>query len=98
MRVQITLAAVADLREIEVFISKDNVVAAEQVIRQLEKRCLLLGDNPSIGRRRDYLRPKLRTVTEGNYLICYRAKRNSVEILRILHGSRNIEKILQQGT
>ena len=97
MRVKITTPAAIDLREIEKYISKDNIAAAEKVIHHLKTTCFLLGDNPGIGRRRDYLKPKLRTVTDGNYLICYRVKNNSIEILRVLHSSRDTEKILKSN-
>lgn len=97
MRVKITTPATVDLCEIEKYISENNIAAAVRVINKLEESCLLLGDNPGIGRRRDYLKPKLRTITEGNYLICYRVRRNSVEVLRILHSARNIEKILRSN-
>lgn len=96
MRVYITAPAIADLSEIEAFISKDNISAAENLIHHLEKRCLSLANNPNLGRRRDYLKPGLRTITEArNYLICYRIKQNSIEILRVLHGARDIEKIIK---
>lgn len=97
MRVKITAPAASDLREIEKYISQDNVAAAEKVINKLEEGCLLLGDSPGIGRRRDYLKPKLRTINEGNYLIYYRVKRNTIEVLRILHSSRDTEKILSSN-
>ena len=83
------------MREIEEFISKDNVAAAGRMVRKLEDRCLALGEYPNIGRKRDYITPGLRTISEGNYIICYRVHKESVEILRCLYGARDIEAILQ---
>ena len=65
------------------------------MIRKLENRCLALGEHPYIGRKRDYIKPGLQTISEGNYIICYRIHKESVEVLRCLYGARNIEAILQ---
>ena len=94
MHVHITQPAIADLQEIEEFISKDNVVAAGRLVQKLEDLCLSLGEHPNIGRKRDYIKPGLRTIAEGNYIICYRVHKEAVEILRCLYGARNIEAIL----
>ncbi|HEY9868489.1 MAG TPA: type II toxin-antitoxin system RelE/ParE family toxin [Candidatus Obscuribacterales bacterium] len=95
MRVHITRPAVADLEEIEAFISQDDVLASARLVEKLEERCLALGNHPHMGRKRDYIKPGLRTVSEGNYIICYRIQEEFVEILRVLHGARNIEAILE---
>jgi toxin ParE1/3/4 len=94
MRVDLTGDAKADLREIEEYVCKDNIAAAERLIEQLEALCLSLGDNPRIGTKRDYL-PGLRSIAEGNYVIFYSIQSDSVRVLRVLYGARDIDQIFQ---
>ncbi len=97
MHFKLTLPAVADLCEIEDYINKNNIFAAQNLIHRLELRCKSLTRNPHLGSKRDYLKPGLRTITESkNYLICYRIRKDSIEVLRILHGARDVEKILRK--
>ena len=39
---------------------------------------------------RDDLSPGLRSIPHGNYLIFYRLMNNGIEIVRVLHGSRDL--------
>jgi ParE toxin of type II toxin-antitoxin system, parDE len=49
-------------------------------------------DTPNIGRTRDQdLRPGLRSFPIANYLLIYRVEEEDVLILRVLHGSWDIE-------
>lgn len=45
---------------------------------------------PGIGRRRDDLAPGLRSISYANYLIFYRPIDDGIEIVRVLHGSRDL--------
>jgi len=85
--------AVADLREIEEFIGNDNAKAAVDFVSRLTERFSELVDFPGVGRKRDYLRPNYRSVSEGEYIIFYRVRADAVEILHVLHGKRDLPKI-----
>jgi len=55
----------------------------------------LLARNPLIGRLRDHdLRPGLRSFPVAEFVVFYRVADNELLILHILHGSRNIEELL----
>ncbi|OUC13736.1 MAG: plasmid stabilization protein [Alkalinema sp. CACIAM 70d] len=82
-----------DLLEIWFYISTDNLDAADRVLDQIDARCYSLGQNPEMGTPRDELMPGMRCLVEGNYIIFYRVRPSRVEILRILHGSRNFPQI-----
>jgi toxin ParE1/3/4 len=69
MDVRVTQPAIADLQEIEEYISSENIAAAGRMIQKLKKRCLALGNHPNIGHKRDYIKSGLRTISEGNYII-----------------------------
>ena len=46
-----------------------------------------------IGRRRDELAAELRSLPIGRYVIFYLPIADGVEIIRVLHGARDIETI-----
>ena len=84
-----------DLDEIESHIGTHNPVAATQFMDRLAEAFERLMRNPRIGRARADLGPGLRTVTEGRYVIFYRIFSGNVEIVRVLHGMRNLPALLK---
>ncbi len=84
-----------DLLEIWSYISQDSFDAADQFLDQLEQQFDLLASSPLIGKKRDELIPGLRSLTYKNYLIFYRTRNGNVEIIRVLHGARDIEKLFK---
>jgi toxin ParE1/3/4 len=53
-----------------------------------------LSESPLIGRARNELINGIRSFPVGNYLLFYQQIENGIEIIRVLHGSRDIETIL----
>lgn len=53
---------------------------------------------PGIGRNRPELGEGIRSFPSGNYVIFYRTVEGGIEIMRVLHGARDIEKIFAQDT
>ena len=53
----------------------------------------MLADHPLLGPARPDIAPDLRYLISGNYLILYRALGDSVEIVRVLHGARNLSAL-----
>jgi toxin ParE1/3/4 len=47
-----------------------------------------------MGRERNDIAPGLRSFPVGKYLIFYRLIDEGLEIVRVLHGARNIENLL----
>ncbi len=86
--------AEADFEQIGDFIAKDNLDAAISFVQRLRQRCRQIAEFPGIGRRRSDLRSGYRSVTEGEYIILYVASSDTVEIVRVLHGKRDIGKAL----
>lgn len=89
---RLTPQAANDLEEIEEYISRDNPDAAARLIQEIMETCELLGRHPEAGDERPKLRKGLRGFPVGNYIIFYRIMGNKVEILRVLHGARNMPK------
>ena len=83
-----------DLIDIYLHISRDNPPAAEKFVRAINTKCERLARSPMIGRARPELRPDLRSVPYGAYLILYRVVDDGVEIVRMVHGARNLEDLV----
>lgn len=99
MQHRVSPQAQSDIDEIAyyVFVESGNVETAERLIDSLIRRFVLLAEYPHAGRRRDEdLRPGLRTFAVGEYVIVYRLDGDSVLVLRVLRGSRDIEAILRK--
>jgi toxin ParE1/3/4 len=88
--------AADDLEEIQDHIAAHNPRAAARLIDAIERRCRLLAQQPMIGRDRSDLLPGMRSVVVDRYLIFYRAISNGIEVVRVLHGARNIDPSLFQ--
>jgi toxin ParE1/3/4 len=72
------------------FIARDSPEAADRVLKAVVKKFQLLGSLPELGRARDELASSLRSFPEGNYIIFYRPFPAGIEIVRVLHGARDL--------
>ena len=89
-------AAEADLDEIWAHVAADSPLAAERLIHSFEAAELRLADFPELAPARDGLRPGLRMWPVGNDLILYRIAPDAVEVMRILHGARDLGEALDE--
>lgn len=85
-----TPPANADLLEIWVYLAEDDIEVANSTIQAIGRKCLDCAELPGMGRRRDDLAPGLRCISQGNYLIFYRLSDNGIQIMRVLHGARDL--------
>jgi toxin ParE1/3/4 len=95
-RIARTKACDADLFDISVYIARDNAASADALINTFHAKFQLLADFPSMGRRRPELGESIRSEPVGNYLIFYRPIRDGIQILRVLHGNRNLRRIFRR--
>jgi len=95
--------AAAALVEIAVFIAEDNPEAAERFLEAAEAAFTLIASMPSVGRTFRLQSPAAQGMrvwrVEGfeRYLIVYRAMESRIEIVRVLHGSQDIEGLFAEG-
>ena len=82
-----------DYLEIWVQIAQPSQQAADQLIERFDERLAMLAGNPLAGRARDELRPGLRSFPVHSYVIIYRPVENGIELVRVLHGQRDIEQL-----
>ena len=88
--IQRTAQAEEDLIEIWLYIAQDNPAAADRVLDDIEEMFEALVENPMIGRLRPDIAPELRYFTVGKYLILYRVVPNGVQVVRVIHGARDL--------
>ena len=92
-RFYLAAQAQIDLDEIWLFIAEDNPAAADRFHDQLLSKFLILAEHPLIGHAREELRPNMRSFPVGRYVVFYRDSSEHIEIVRVLHGARDIENI-----
>lgn len=79
-----------DYEEIWHFIALKNADAAEHLLHQFDAKLETLASHPLLGRSAEELAPKLRIFPVGNYLIFYRPVSDGIQLIRVLHGAREI--------
>ncbi|MGY3449060.1 type II toxin-antitoxin system RelE/ParE family toxin [Bradyrhizobium sp. USDA 4353] len=95
MIVVLTAEAKADLEQIVEFVATQSPASALKLLRELQEKCDTLLDAP-----RGYpLVPRyedrgIRRRPFGSFLIFYRVRDDRIEIIHILHGARDYEKLL----
>lgn len=94
-QLRFTENAERDLADIGNFIARDNPINAARFVARVEEHCQLLAAHPLLGRARDELVPGLRSLTFGRYVIFYRALDDGAEIVRVLHGARDLRRALR---
>ncbi len=94
LQVYFTRAAREDLIAIWAHIAEDNPQAADRVLARLEEAASRLADTPQIGPARDDIRPGLRYLVSGSYLLLYRIRVGGIEIVRAVHGRRDLKGLL----
>lgn len=82
-----------DLLAIWSYIAEDNPNAADMLFDIIDEKCNLLKDNPKIGQARPDISTKMRYFPVKNYLILYQEQLYGIEIIRVLHGSRDLSVI-----
>ena len=86
-----SLQSLADLDEIWAYIARDSEFQADRWIRRIEERIQHLARHHGAGHPRAELAPGLRSSNLKDHVIFYRPLgETGVEIVRILHSSRDI--------
>ena len=97
MKVRFADTAEDDLIAIGRYIARGSVDTALQFIEKIETTCHeTIGRHPEIGTKREELVTGLRLFPFYKYLIYYRLQDDYVEIIRVLHSSRDVEKVFSQ--
>jgi toxin ParE1/3/4 len=93
LKVVRTPAAVRDLAAITDYIAADNLTAALRFYDEIDRLLTMFARYPEMGEAVDHLSPGLRRFTLGNYLLFYRRVDDQIELIRVLHGARDIDQL-----
>lgn len=80
--------ALKNIDELAEYISQENSTAASQIVTTIELQVNLLATQPALGRPGRVLDTRELVISNTHYLVPYRIKNNTVEILRVFHTSR----------
>ena len=86
-----------DLREIEgYYLEEGSAYGARTVLRELKAAFQRLAENPGIGHSRaDLTSRPVRLWPVRSYLVVYRPGTKPLEIVTVLHGARDVKRILK---
>jgi toxin ParE1/3/4 len=91
-----------DVIEAAAYIGMDNMDAARRFLRAVREECAKLAEMPGMGALRGYRRRAFRKVRSwpmggafSKYLIFYRPIPGGIEVLRVLHGARNVDSAFE---
>jgi antitoxin ParD1/3/4 len=91
----LTPAAEGDLLKILEYLEGDNPSAILRVVDALDEAMQLLADNPQIGHvRTDLTDADVRFWSVFKYLVIYRPDTKPLQIVRVLHGRRDVKRLL----
>ena len=94
-QIRISARATSDLTEIWSYIADDSVTNADAFIDKLYETIQVLANQSGAGRRREELAPGILSFPFARYIIFYRASRDAIEIVRVLHGARDTQTIFE---
>ena len=85
-----TRRADRDLIDIWRYIVEHDPGAADRMLRALDAKMVLLSENPRLGPARPDIAEGLRCFPVGRYVLLYREIAGGVEIVRCVHGARDL--------
>ena len=92
MKLRWTRTARADLDELRSFIEEENPAAAAEVAARILAAVTRLADHPAIGRPGRIAATRELVITGTPFVVPYRVRGRTVELLRVLHGARRWPK------
>jgi toxin ParE1/3/4 len=73
------------------FIAADNPAQSDDFIDLIDEKFQNLPRQPGLGRRREELVAGLRSFPVGRYVIFYLQVQDCLQIVRVLHGARDVD-------
>ncbi|MFB2838044.1 MULTISPECIES: type II toxin-antitoxin system RelE/ParE family toxin [Floridanema] len=92
---------IRDLIELATYIAEDSLDVSDRFLAAAEETFKQLGKMPGMGKLCQFSHPNLTGVRQQaikgfrKYLVFYLSSDSGVEILRVIHGARDIEAILE---
>lgn len=95
MRVRWLRRALLNLDHEASYIAQDNPKAAAEFVLHLRGSALMLGEQPNLGRPGRISGTRELVVSSLPYILPYRVRNDTVEILRVFHTARKWPEILR---
>ncbi len=90
--------AEVDLEAILTDLIEKNPAIAKRYAVEFEAKHQALAQFPEIGRLRPEIAPNLRSTLVYPYVLFYRLEQGVVQIIRILHGKMDLQRIMREET
>ncbi len=94
MRIRRLPQAIRDVDQIFDRVAADNMAAARKLAERITHATGRLVDFPHSGTPRPDIDPGLRSIVVDRYLVFYRVGPDSVDIIRVVHGARELGQVL----
>ena len=85
-----------DLEGVFAYLREHSENAVMRLAESIDQRTAILAANPGIGRDRSDLIEGLRSSAIEKFVLFFRLKGTTLEIVRLLHGARDIDSIFHQ--
>ena len=98
VQIRFSESAKQDLRDIWRGLAEYSGLSfADSTLAKIESKFQLLAQFPSSGRVRDELLVGLRSYPAGDFVIFYQILETTVEVVRVLHGRRDLDVIFDES-
>ncbi len=84
-----------DLVEIWDYIADDSEAQADAFIDSIDRKLRILSEKPYLGRVRQELAENMRSFPVDRYVIFYIVIPNGIQIVRVLHGARDLDSMFE---
>lgn len=88
MRIKWLKKALRNIVQVHEYIARENPAAAVRVILKIQQAVNQLADTPYIGRTGRVEGTRELVILQTPYIVIYRLKGETVQIIRVLHSSR----------
>ena len=83
----------SDLLDIWLYISERSVPAADRVLDEIGRICGMIAEHPKMGRERPEIAVGLRSFAIMSWVVFYRIDDDTIRIVRVVHGARDLESL-----
>ena len=91
---RLTELAIKDIEQIADYVARESSLAeADRFLNKLDAKFAKIAQFPSIGRQRNEILPRLRSLQMEQYLILYIPVEQGVDVLRVVSGYRNLSAL-----
>lgn len=93
---------IRDLIDIATYIANIDLDQSDRFLQSAEATFQNLAKMPGVGKRCQFYSPQLKNIRQvgvknfKSYLVFYLASDCSIEIIRVIHGSRNLESLITE--